>query len=73
MITADGEGLNNKILYLEDNNGTVKSYGVGNPIDKIQYAKGERIQLESVLRNSVSLLEKACKNIEKKKVHEPER
>lgn len=65
IITADGGGLNNKILYLEDKNGEIKSYGVGNPINKIQYDKGESIQLENVLRNSVTLLEKACKNIEK--------
>ncbi|MFJ7954294.1 hypothetical protein ACIQZG_22590 [Lysinibacillus sp. NPDC096418] len=73
MITADGEGLNNKILYLENKEGTIKSYNIGNPINGIKYIKGEQIQLENVLRNSISLLEKACKNIEKKMARQLER
>lgn len=67
FIEADGEALSNKILYLEDEKGNTKSYGIGKQLDSIDYQKGETIQLENVLRNSVSLLEKSCQNIEKRR------
>lgn len=65
FITADGIGRNNKILYLEDEKGNARSFGIGKQIESIDYKKGQTIQLRDVLRNSVSLLEEACKTVEK--------
>lgn len=67
FITADGKGLNNKILYLEDEKGNVKSYGIGKEIEPIKYKEGQTVKLENVLRNSLPLLANACQNIENRR------